>query len=195
LISAFLSLLSLLPNSLWAIAAPSSQHSMGHFSVPVVFVKTKIFYGPFNFCMGHLHRITKLYISNGPWPLNKINNERRHKILLISGKLVKIKPSVIPNLKSNCWFPLFCPYSVYCQTRYNAKIWLDRWCVPVVFVKTKIFYGPFNFCMVHLHRITKLYISNGPWPLLFPITVCCNMKFLLSWSLNKRVINPMTKSH
>jgi hypothetical protein len=37
---------------LWAIAAPSSQHSMGHFSV--VFVKTKIFYGPFNFCMGHL---------------------------------------------------------------------------------------------------------------------------------------------
>jgi hypothetical protein len=40
---------------------------MGHFSV--VFVKTKIFYGPFNFCMGHLHRITKLYVSNGPWPL------------------------------------------------------------------------------------------------------------------------------
>ena len=52
---------------LWAIAAPSSQHSMGHFSV--VFVKTKIFYLPFNFCMGHLHRITKLYVSNGPWPL------------------------------------------------------------------------------------------------------------------------------
>jgi hypothetical protein len=53
---------------LWAIAAaPSSQHSMGHFRV--VFVKTKIFYGPFNFCMGHLHRITKLYVSNGPWPL------------------------------------------------------------------------------------------------------------------------------
>ena len=52
---------------LWAIAPPSSQHSMGHFSV--VFVKTKIFYGPFNFCMGHLHRITKLYVSNGPWPL------------------------------------------------------------------------------------------------------------------------------
>ena len=52
---------------LWAIAAPSSQHSMGHFSV--VFVKTKIFYGPFNFCMGHLYRITKLYVSNGPWPL------------------------------------------------------------------------------------------------------------------------------
>ena len=40
---------------------------MGHFSV--VFVKTKIFYGPFNFCMGHLHRITKLYVSNGPWLL------------------------------------------------------------------------------------------------------------------------------
>jgi hypothetical protein len=35
----------------------------------VVFVKTKIFYGPFNSCMGHLHRITKLYVSNGPWPL------------------------------------------------------------------------------------------------------------------------------
>ena len=52
---------------LWAIAAPSSQHSMSHFSV--VFVKTKICYGPFNFCMGHLHRITKLYVSNGPWPL------------------------------------------------------------------------------------------------------------------------------
>jgi len=52
---------------LWAIAAPSSQHSMGHFSV--VLVKTKIFYGPFNFCMGHLHRITKLCVSNGPWPL------------------------------------------------------------------------------------------------------------------------------
>jgi hypothetical protein len=52
---------------LWAIAAPSPQHSMGHFSV--VFVKTKIFYGPFNFCMGHLHRITKLYVSNVPWPL------------------------------------------------------------------------------------------------------------------------------
>ena len=52
---------------LWAIAAPSSQHSMDHFSV--VFVKTKIFYGPFNFCMGHLHRITKLYVSNVPWPL------------------------------------------------------------------------------------------------------------------------------
>jgi hypothetical protein len=31
---------------------------MGHFSV--VFVKTKIFYGSFNFCMGHLHRITQL---------------------------------------------------------------------------------------------------------------------------------------
>ena len=46
---------------------PSSQHSMGHFSI--VFVKTKIFYGPFNFCMGHLHRITKLYVSNGPCPL------------------------------------------------------------------------------------------------------------------------------
>jgi hypothetical protein len=44
-------------NIQWAIAAPSSQHSMGHFSV--VFVKTKIFDGPFNFCMGHLHRITK----------------------------------------------------------------------------------------------------------------------------------------
>jgi hypothetical protein len=28
---------------------PSSQHSMRHFSV--VFVKTKIFYGPFNFCV------------------------------------------------------------------------------------------------------------------------------------------------
>ena len=52
---------------LWAIAAPSSQHSMGHFSV--VFVKTKILYRPFNFCMGHLYRITKLYVSNGPWPL------------------------------------------------------------------------------------------------------------------------------
>jgi hypothetical protein len=52
---------------LWANAVPSSQHSMGHFSV--VFVKTKIFYGPFNFCMGHLHRITKMYVSNGPWPL------------------------------------------------------------------------------------------------------------------------------
>ena len=48
-------------------------------------------------------------------------------IILISGKLVKIKPSVIPNLKSNCWLPVFCPYSVYRQTRYNAKIWLDRW--------------------------------------------------------------------
>jgi hypothetical protein len=22
----------------------------------------------------------------------------------------------------------------------------------------------------HLHRITKLYVSNGPWPLPFPIT-------------------------
>jgi hypothetical protein len=52
---------------LWAIVAPSSQHSMGHFSV--VFVKTKILYGPFDFCMGHLYRITKLYVSNGPWPL------------------------------------------------------------------------------------------------------------------------------
>jgi hypothetical protein len=42
---------------------------MGHFSV--VFVKIKIFDGPFNFCMCHLHRITaKLYdVSNGPWPL------------------------------------------------------------------------------------------------------------------------------
>ena len=48
-------------------------------------------------------------------------------IILISGKLVKIKPSVIPNLKSNCWLSVFCPYSVYHQTRYNAKIWLDRW--------------------------------------------------------------------
>jgi hypothetical protein len=48
-------------------------------------------------------------------------------IILISGKLVKIKPSVIPNLKSNCWLPVFCPCSVYRQTRYNAKIWLDRW--------------------------------------------------------------------
>jgi hypothetical protein len=44
----------------------------------------------------------------------------------------------------------------------------------VVFVKTKIFYGPFNFCMGHLHRITKLYVSNGPWPLPFPITALCN---------------------
>jgi hypothetical protein len=43
------------------------ERIMGHFSV--VFVKTKIFYGSFNFCMGHLHRITKLYVSNGPWPL------------------------------------------------------------------------------------------------------------------------------
>jgi hypothetical protein len=41
--------------------------SMGHFSI--VFAKTKIFYGPFNLYMGHLHRITKLYVSNGPWPL------------------------------------------------------------------------------------------------------------------------------
>jgi hypothetical protein len=40
---------------------------MGHFSI--VFAKTKIFYGPFNLYMGHLHRITKLYVSNGPWPL------------------------------------------------------------------------------------------------------------------------------
>jgi hypothetical protein len=40
---------------------------MGHFSV--VFVKIKIFYGLFNFCMGHLHIITKLYVSNGPWLL------------------------------------------------------------------------------------------------------------------------------
>ena len=48
-------------------------------------------------------------------------------IILISGKLVNIKPSVIPNLKSNCWLPVFCPCSVYRQTRYNAKIWLDRW--------------------------------------------------------------------
>ena len=48
-------------------------------------------------------------------------------IILISGKLVKVKPSVIPNLKSNCWLSVFCPYSVYRQTRYNAKIWLDRW--------------------------------------------------------------------
>jgi hypothetical protein len=24
--------------------------------------------------------------------------------------------------------------------------------------------------MGHLHRITKLYVSNGPWPLSFPIT-------------------------
>ena len=48
-------------------------------------------------------------------------------IILISGKLVKIKLSVIPNLKSNCWLPVFCPHSVYCQTRYNAKIWLNRW--------------------------------------------------------------------
>jgi hypothetical protein len=38
----------------------------------------------------------------------------------------------------------------------------------------KIFYGPFNFCMGHLHRITKLYVSNGPWPLPFPITALCN---------------------
>jgi hypothetical protein len=42
----------------------------------------------------------------------------------------------------------------------------------VVFVKTKIFYGPFNICMGHLRKITKLYVSNGPWPLPFPITVC-----------------------
>jgi hypothetical protein len=41
---------------IWDIDLISSQHSMDHFSV--VFVKTKIFYGPFNFCMGHLHRIT-----------------------------------------------------------------------------------------------------------------------------------------
>jgi hypothetical protein len=41
--------------------------------------------------------------------------------------LVKIKLSVIPNLKSNCWLSVFCPYSLYRQTRYNAKIWLDRW--------------------------------------------------------------------
>ena len=57
---------------LWAIAAPSSQHSMGHFSV--VFVKTKIFYGPFNFSMGHLHRITKLYVANGLGPLSFPNH-------------------------------------------------------------------------------------------------------------------------
>jgi hypothetical protein len=48
-------------------------------------------------------------------------------MILISGKLVKIKPSVILNLKSNCWLSVFCPNSVYRQTRYNAKIWLDRW--------------------------------------------------------------------
>jgi hypothetical protein len=41
----------------------------------------------------------------------------------------------------------------------------------VVFVKIKIFYGLFNLCMEHLHRITKLYVSNGPWLLPFPITV------------------------
>jgi hypothetical protein len=44
---------------------PSSQHSMNHFSV--VFVKTKIFYGPFNFCMGHLYRITKLSETGLLW--------------------------------------------------------------------------------------------------------------------------------
>jgi hypothetical protein len=37
--------------------------------------------------------------------------------------------------------------------------------------KAKIFYEPFNLCMGHLHRIRKLYVSNGPWPLPFPITV------------------------
>ena len=53
-------------NIQWAIAAPSSQHSMGHFSV--VFVKTKIFDGPFNFCMGHLHRITKCMYQTAHGP-------------------------------------------------------------------------------------------------------------------------------
>ena len=40
-------------------------------------------------------------------------------IILISGKLVKIKPSVIPNLKSNCWLPVFCPYSL---SQFIAKL-------------------------------------------------------------------------
>jgi hypothetical protein len=36
--------------------------------------------------------------------------------------------------------------------------------------------------MGHLHRITKLYVSNGPWPLPFPITeylvLCAHVLFL-----------------
>ena len=28
--------------------------------------------------------------------------------------------------------------------------------------------------MGHLRKITKLYVSNGPWPLPFPITALCN---------------------
>jgi len=34
---------------------------MGHFSV--IFVKTKIFYGPFNFCMGHLQNYKTISIK------------------------------------------------------------------------------------------------------------------------------------
>ena len=44
-------------------------------------------------------------------------------------------------------------------------------------------YGPFNFCMGHLHRITKLYVSNGPWPLPFPITVFTMRNLLEKLSL------------
>jgi hypothetical protein len=54
----------------------------------------------------------------------------------------------------------------------------------VVFVKTKIFYRPFNFCMGHLHRITKLYESNRPWPLPFPIT---EMVMLISIFLQNKL--------
>ena len=82
---------------LWAIAAPSSQHSMGHFSV--VFAKTKIFYGPFNFYMGHLHKITKLYVSNSPLPLPfpiTADGERRKPIdnEVCRSQLLKIEQKI-----------------------------------------------------------------------------------------------------
>jgi hypothetical protein len=51
---------------LWAIAAPSSQHSMGHFSV--VFEKTKYFMGLLIFVWG-IYTELQNCISNGPWPL------------------------------------------------------------------------------------------------------------------------------
>ena len=56
---------------------------------------------------------------------------------------------------------------------------------------------PFNFCMGHLHRITKLYASNGPWPLPFPIIagISCGTVtlygpfffFYLWWTIGLRI--------
>jgi hypothetical protein len=76
--------ISYMANWLWAIAAPSSQHSMGHFSV--VFVKTKIFYGFLIFVWGIYTELQNCMYQTAHGPcLSQSLGKWTNKFAMLSG--------------------------------------------------------------------------------------------------------------